>query len=169
MLIPGTSPGDVSQQTEHWQWQGVLVMTSSLYPVLVLQLPSALQRAGSPLQSWQTHLFSPCRQPWWCVTAGRTLAGAISGGGFIAVGLVTGLGLDISCPSGKCGLDSLDLGEPQSWRQGLLQVGLLHPLMFLSLTAESPDRNMTGTLLLLPLPPRQYETFYKELSARILT
>lgn len=122
-------------------------MTSNLYPVLVLQLPSALQRAGSPFQSWQTHLFSPCRQPWWCVTAGRTLAGAISGGGFIAVGLVTGLGLDISCPSGRCGLDSLDLGlgEPQSWRQGLLQVGLLHSLMFLSLTTESPDRNKTGT------------------------
>lgn len=64
---------------------------------------------------------------------------------FTAVRLVMWLGLEISCPSGRYGLDSLDprLREPQSWRQGLLEVRLLHSLMFLSLN-KSPDRDMTG-------------------------
>lgn len=97
----------------------------SLYPVLVLQLPSILQGAGSPLQPWQTHTFflqvdspgdvSQQAEHWqW-----PSLVVA-----FITVGLVTWLGSNIFCPSGRHGLDSLDLrlGEPQSWRQGLLGV-----------------------------------------------
>lgn len=117
-------PWWVSQQADHWQCQGVLVVTPT-YILFWFTVVFKLTGSWEPPPVMANTFFFSGGQRWWCVTAGRALAVAISGGGHHCSGLVTWLGLDIPCPSGRCGLDSLDLrlGEPQPWR---LEVGLLH-------------------------------------------
>lgn len=74
--------------------QGVLVMAPAYTLFWSYSCLQSYSELGAPSSRGKpTHVFSPGRQPWWCVTAGRTLAVAISGGGlhYSGVGDMVGL------------------------------------------------------------------------------